>query len=379
VACAIAQHDLKRLLAYHSIENIGIILMGLGAAMLGRWGDRPELVVLGMACAVMHVWNHSLFKALLFLSAGSVIQTVRTREIDRMGAVGRSMPWTAGLFTLGALAICGLPPLNGFVSEFFLYTGALGSLRDGAVGVVGAVAPVLALTGALACACFIKVIGCVFLGHPRSEPAAEARECGWIMRAPMCVLAGACVILGLVPILAAPALDAAAAGWALEAAVLPLRSLVPFGIIGVVVVALGAATLAAAFGVSALARLRRPLRAVTWDCGYAAPSARMQYSSSSVARTLVRLFAFVVRPREHAPTVAGAFPPRTAHRGHADDVALDRLIRPFCRALAARFVGIRQWQTGRIQVYILYVGVATLCLMLLVVPLIPLLKRLLTR
>src|SRR4030095_1826547 len=175
--------------AYHSIENIGIIIMGLGVAMLGRWGDRPELVALGMGCAVMHVWNHALFKCLLFLSAGSVIHATATREIDRMGSLARAMPWSAGLFTLGAVAICGLPPLNGFISEFFLYSGAVRALSGGVAGLASLAAPALALIGGLACACFIKVVGCVFLGHPRSEAAMHAHECAWSMRISMLILA----------------------------------------------------------------------------------------------------------------------------------------------------------------------------------------------
>ncbi len=407
VAYAIGQHDLKRLLAYHSIENIGIILMGLGVAMLGRWGGRPDLVVLGMACAIMHVWNHGLFKALLFLSAGSVIHSVKTRQIEEMGGLARPMPWTAGLFTLGAVAICGLPPLNGFVSEFFLYMGSLRSLLDGSgvptrdaprvgspAGVVCVAAPVLALIGALASACFIKVIGCVFLGHPRSEAAADARECPGIMRAPMGILAALCVVLGLVPVIGAPVLDAAAASWAGQGpshgsgqgpgpgppASLPsLASLIPFGTLSLVVASLGAAMLAAAIAMAARRRERRDRRAVTWDCGYAAPSPRMQYSASSVARTLVHLFAFALRPREHAPTVAGPFPRPQTYHGHVDDATLEGVVRPFCRAVAARFVRIRQWQTGRIQAYIVYVGLTTLCMLLFVLPLIQLLRRLVTQ
>src|SRR5262249_9358993 len=128
VAFAIGQHDLKRLLAYHSIENIGIIAMGLGLAMIGRTLSRPDWVLLGLAGVLLHVWNPALFKALLFLSAGSVIHATHSREIDRLGGLAKTMPWTALSFLVGAMAICGLPPLNGFVSEFLIYLGMFGTL-----------------------------------------------------------------------------------------------------------------------------------------------------------------------------------------------------------------------------------------------------------
>src|SRR5262249_33375736 len=131
VAFAIGQHDLKRLLAYHSIENIGIIVMGIGLALLGRSLGRTDWVLLGMAGALLHVWNHALFKSLLFLSAGSVIHAVHTRAIDHLGGLARRMPWTALCFLVGAVAICGLPPLNGFVSELLVYLGLFRTLGAG--------------------------------------------------------------------------------------------------------------------------------------------------------------------------------------------------------------------------------------------------------
>ena len=169
VAFAIGQHDLKRLLAYHSIENIGIIVMGLGLALIGRSLGRADWVILGLGGGLLHVWNHALFKALLFLSAGSVIHAAHTREIDHLGGLAKAMPWTALCFLVGAVAICGLPPLNGFVSEFLIYLGLFGTLGErGGTDVRrrGLRRPGLALIGALAVACFVKVYGAVFLGRP---------------------------------------------------------------------------------------------------------------------------------------------------------------------------------------------------------------------
>ena len=151
VVFAIGQHDIKRLLAYHSVENIGIIFMGIGIAMLGASSGNKAIFVLGMAGALLHVWNHSLFKSLLFLGAGSVLHSAHTREMDGLGGLAKAMPFTAAGFLVGSAAICGLPPLNGFVSELLVYLGLFGGLAMGGFGFsLGAMAaPVLAATGAL--------------------------------------------------------------------------------------------------------------------------------------------------------------------------------------------------------------------------------------
>jgi hydrogenase-4 component B len=169
---ALGQHDLKRMLAYSSIENMGIVALGLGLALLGRFYGRTDWILLGLGGALFHVWNHSLFKSLLFLGAGAVIHAAHTREMDRLGGLARRMPWTAALFTTGAVAICALPPLNGFAGEWLLYAG-LFRAADPVAGAsfpaaaLGAVA--LSLIGALAVACFVKALGVVFLGEARGE------------------------------------------------------------------------------------------------------------------------------------------------------------------------------------------------------------------
>ena len=217
VAFAIGQHDLKRLLAYHSIENIGIIVMGIGVAMIGRSLGRTDWVVLGLGGSLLHVWNHALFKALLFLSAGSVIHSVHTRDIDQLGGLAKVMPWTSLCFLVGSVAICGLPPLNGFVSEFLIYLGLFGTIVPGSgptyAGAAFA-APALALIGALAVACFVKVYGAVFLGPPGrntlSVPASRRRS----MLGPMGVLVACCILIGTAPLLVAPILQQGISAWA---------------------------------------------------------------------------------------------------------------------------------------------------------------------
>ena len=214
VAFALAQHDLKRLLAYHSIENIGIILLGLGLGTLGKASGHPVLALLGFAGALLHVLNHSLFKGLLFLGAGSVVHATGSRDLERLGGLGHTMPFTAAAFLAGSWAICGLPPLNGFVSEWLIYLAAFQGLAFLHPGWSVLALAALAMIGALAAACFAKVYGVVFQGRARSPEAARAAEVSLAMRAPMGVLACACIGLGAAPLLVAPALARAAAALA---------------------------------------------------------------------------------------------------------------------------------------------------------------------
>jgi formate hydrogenlyase subunit 3/multisubunit Na+/H+ antiporter MnhD subunit len=363
VAAALGQHDLKRLLAYHSIENIGIIAIGLGLALVGRSLGRPEWVALGLAGALLHVWNHGLFKALLFLAAGSVIRASGTREIDALGGIARRMPRTALAFLVGAVAISGLPPLNGFASEFLVYSGLLGAVaaEPGRTWLVAALAvPTLALVGALALACFVKVVGAVFLGEPRTPAAERVTECGAWMQAPMAALAAACAALGLWPLLAAPALDAAIATFASAPGVASVAPLARIGAAAVLLVALIAL-------VGAALRLR--LRAggvaldATWDCGYAAPSPRMQYTGSSFAQMLVGLFAWALRPRVREPRIEGLFPRAASFHSEVPDAVLERALLPAVEAVARACLRLRWLQAGHTHVYVLYILLALLVLL----------------
>jgi hydrogenase-4 component B len=370
VVFAIGQHDLKRLLAYHSIENIGIIAMGLGLALLGRSLGRQDWLVLGLAGALLHVWNHGLFKSLLFLSAGAVLHTMQRREIDHMGGLAGRMPYTAGLFLVGAVAICGLPPLNGFVSELLIYLGLFRTLSATAgPSWVGAAfsAPLLAMIGALAVACFVKVFGTVFLGHPRSAAAQQAHEAPAPMLLPMAILAAACFIIGLVPAILVPVLDHAVAAWAPDplASRPPLAILVPFGWISVAGVLLLGLT-GSGFWLLWRRLQQGAFKTVgTWDCGYAAPSIRMQYTASSFAQFLVHLFTWVLRPRIHAPPLAGLFPAAGRFESHIDDTVLHTLVFPLSQRVEHLLARCRVLQQGRIQVYILYIAVGVVVFLVL--------------
>ena len=200
VLLALAQHDLKRLLAYHSVENIGIIALGLGVGILGLRAGLPAVAAIGFAGALLHVLNHALFKGLLFFAAGNVLHSTHTREIDHLGGLLRRMPRTGAIFLIGAAAISGLPPLNGFVSEFLIYLASFkGAVSLDGVNSVPMLATIagLALIGGLAAACFTKAFGVVFLGQPRSEHAEHAHEVGPAMVLPGFVLAAACILIGL--------------------------------------------------------------------------------------------------------------------------------------------------------------------------------------
>jgi hydrogenase-4 component B len=368
VAFAIGQHDLKRLLAYHSIENIGIIVIGLGLALLGRSLGRADLVVLGAAGGLLHVWNHATFKALLFFGAGSVIHATHTRDIDHLGGLSQRMPYTALCFLVGAVAICGLPPLNGFVSEFLVYLGLFGTLKTNqgptASGAALA-APALALIGALAVACFVKVFGAVFLGSARSAHSDEAHEAGATMIAPMGVLVICCFLIGLAPRLVVPALAKAVSAWAPDLpdvgtllAEAPLDWLSVMGLLLIGGLLVG--------GVILWQRVRgtKGAQGPTWGCGYVAPTARMQYTSSSFAQMLVDLFARFLRPRIRRPYVIGLFPQPTAFHSDVPDTVLDGIVLPACRSIAWLRSWLRVFQQGSIQTYLLYIFLALIALLL---------------
>ena len=384
VVLALAQHDLKRLLAYHSVENIGIIVMGLGLAMAGRSLGRDDWVILGLAGCLLHVWNHALFKSLLFFSAGSAIHAVHTRALDRMGGLARWMPWTAALFLVGAVAICGLPPLNGFVSELLI---GLGLLRSAGIGEgrywigLSVGLPVLAMIGALAAACFVKVYGAVFLGVARSEAAAHAHEASVWMLAPMGILALACAVIGLAPGIVAPILERAVADWTLQpvGAGFRLVTLAPLCWIS----ALGLTLLAMTGAMVLLLWIRVPrqecLPGCTWDCGYAQPTSRMQYTATSFAQMLMNLFHWVVRPRIHRPALGGLFPKPANFATHVNDPVLDAQILPAFRT-ARRWLAQVHWvQQGLGQRYVLYILITVVVMLAWAVPVGALLIRLFSR
>jgi hydrogenase-4 component B len=371
VLFALAQHDLKRLLAYHSVENIGIIALGLGVGLLGVSYDHPAMAFLGFAGGLLHVVNHATFKSLLFLGAGSVLHATGTREIEHLGGLAKRMPSTAAAFLVGSAAICGLPPLNGFVSEFMIYLGSFRALTERpclplaalTAGLAGAGA--LALIGGLAAACFTKAFGVIFLGEPRSSHAEHAHEAGPAMRIPMAVLAGVCIGVGLTApamvVLMGPVVATLTGGMNVQ----PDAAWTGDMLGQVTIVVLGGL---AAVGLVALLRVRllagRPVTAsVTWDCGYVAPTPRMQYTASSFADPLTRLFRVFLRMHRRFEPPAGLFPVSASLATETPDVYRERLYRPLF-ANAERLLGRFRWlQHGRLNLYVLYIVLALLALL----------------
>ncbi|MBN8217042.1 MAG: hypothetical protein J0L75_10410 [Spirochaetes bacterium] len=351
VALALGQHDLKRLLAYHSVENIGIILLGIAVAAAGLSLGRPALVALGLAGGLLHTWNHGLFKSLLFLAAGAVIRATGTREMDRLGGVGRLMPVTGFLFALGAAAICGLPPLNGFASEILVYLGAFKGLADWPWA--GAVVASLALIGALALACFTKVVGTVFLGNPRVASPHIAGEAPRTMRWPMAALAGFCLAIGLAPSLVVPLLKASMGAFApgFDAAH-GLASWSGFPMMSLLYAVLLAVLLPLLW---LLARTRRRAE-VTWDCGYAQPSARVQYTAVSYADGLVRNLRWFLWPERSKPKVEGIFPASSRGVVRVTDLVMERGLAPIANGVLWITHRLRFLQPGRIQLYLIYMA-----------------------
>lgn len=360
VAFALAQHDLKRLLAYHSIENIGIILIGLGIGTLGAATGHRTLAVLGFAGGLLHVWNHATFKALLFYAAGAVVRRSGTQQIDALGGLLRPMRVTGIAFLIGAVAICGLPPLNGFVSEWLLYLASFQALLEGTTValLMALAAPVLALIGALAVACFVKAFTVVFLGTPRTE-IGSARDATLSMQVPMILLAIICLFIGLWPsgagALTARATNMLTGGFSGAAVANALGPLTPIATLLLLVVVMTALL------VKTLIPTRRGV--VTWDCGYAQPTARMQYTASSFAQQLVRLFSWVLLPITHAAPPHSIFPSPQRFQTHVPDPVLDRVLLPGLRRTKRVMKVARAIQVGHVQAYLVYIVVTLIVLL----------------
>jgi hydrogenase-4 component B len=361
VLWALAQHDLKRVLAYSSVENVGIILLGMGVGALGMTYGHPLVAILGLTGAVLHSLNHALFKSLLFLAVGAVARATGTRAIEELGGVGRWMPLTALAFLLASAAIVGLPPLNGFVSEWIVLQALLQSGK--AVGptqvAVFAVAGV-GLIAALAVACFTRVFGVVFLGRHRSPRAAGPAEAEAGLLIPMFLLAGACGVLGVAPVLVlGPAarvvgqvLPTATAAAATSDAGLGSASL---SIGGLAAALVGVVALVSAAR-AALARGLAPVYAQTWGCAYARPSTRMQYTGSSFGAPILSAFGSLVRPPvERTPT---------AFATDAEDRVVRRVVGPAWGRLKRAAAALRPLQQGRVTTYLQYIVVTVLVLLL---------------
>ncbi|WP_136796726.1 proton-conducting transporter membrane subunit [Desulfosediminicola ganghwensis] len=366
VVYALGKHDLKKLLAYHSVENIGIILIGAGIGMIGISSNNMVMASFGFAGSLLHVLNHSIFKSLLFLGAGAVLQKTGIRHIDQLGGLMKRMPTTGKTFLTGSISISGLPPFNGFVSEFLIYYGAFHGITLNGSSFIFVMLAILSLAiiGGLAAACFTKVVGVVFLGEPRTEKAANGSEVGIAMTAPMILLAASCLLIGLFP---APFVDLAFMGLA------SVKALAPVGAEEIAVVtanlALAARLFLALFLICVLLRkvlyLRKQIsRGPTWGCGFTQPTVRMQYTGTSYAMSIVDFFRPFVLIRTRYSGINRIFPGRTTYESRVDDIAevalVDRIVTPLLY-----LIGKFRWiQHGYIQLYIGYIVVTIIALLL---------------
>ncbi len=316
VLMALQQHDLKRLLAYHSVENIGIIAIGIGLSLVFAQSGHGALAAVALVAALFHVLNHALFKGLLFMGAGAVLTATGTRELEAMGGLIRRMPQTAALFLVGCVAIAALPPLNGFVSEWLTFQAALMAPRlegSSLTALLPVSAALLALAGALSAACFVKVFGVAFLGQPRSEVVGKAEEVDGWMRWGMAVPAFACLLLGLFPgplmgalgrvsegLLGAGLPEAAVSGWTWIAPLAPERASYSPGVVALLLAAI------ALVGWALLRHRAGVQRVPLWSCGHPRVTPDMQYTATAFSQPLRQIFSVLYRPREQLRFVGAA-------------------------------------------------------------------------
>ncbi|MBK5960046.1 hydrogenase 4 subunit B [Rhodoplanes elegans] len=380
VVYALAEHDIKKLLAYHSVENIGIILLGVGTGMIGLAAQQPLVAVLGLMAGLYHLVNHAVFKGLLFLGAGSVIYRMHTKNMEEMGGLARAMPWTSLCFLVGALAISAIPPLNGFVSEWFTYQALFAAALDGTFLVKFATpiaATMLALTGALAVMCFVKAYGVIFSGAPRSRHAEHAREVPAAMVIGMVVLAAACVALGLAAPLVAPVIGGvAAATLHMPVAVLadgalvvpgdPARAVLSTPLIALLLIAAAVLPLALMAAWSAArAGVRRV--AAPWACGYL-PDGHMAVSAGSFAQPIRMFFRPLYAVRKDVAVVSTAISHRfesVVAQARRSEPLFDRtLVAPVIDAVTGIGRRAQTLQNGDFRIYCLYIVGALVALLL---------------
>jgi hydrogenase-4 component B len=381
VLYALMEHDLKRLLAYHSIENIGIILMGLGAALMFLHTNHPVLATLALIAGLYHTINHAIFKALLFLGAGAVLHSMHTRNMEEMGGLIKRMPKTAFCFLIGAVAISALPPLNGFVSEWLTYQSLLQGFgtTDSLVRLMFPLSgAMLALTGALAAACFVKAFGITFLAQPRSEHAAQAHEASPTMVIGMGVLTAACVFLGLFPTMflrllepvtqqligqPLPAYLVRGDGWVLgnTQELGGTVSTVGIALMGICLLPIPL-VLWLLFG-----RRTRVRIGPTWDCGQRGLTPQMEYTATGFSKPIRMIFKALFRPRREVQReydYSPYFAKTLRFESHIEEAFVTRLYRPLNRGILRFSRRMRGLQAGSIQAYLIYIFITLLLLLM---------------
>lgn len=384
VMYALMEHDLKSLLAYHSVENIGIILLGIGAGMIFQSFGMRELAALGLLAGLYHTVNHAMFKALLFLGAGSLLYATHTRNMEEYGGLLRRMPWTGAFFLIGAVSISALPPTNGFVSEWLVFQSLFLSFHIPDIFLklmLPLAAAILALTGALALACFAKAFGISFLALPRSTHARHAEEVPVPMRMGMTLLAVVCVALGLGPMVVVPLLDRVVApfagvpiqekvlamdGWALAPVNVEFSSLsTPALALLLVVLSMLGLGLAVAFGGRVNTR-----RYKTWGCGINL-TPRMEYTATGFVQPIKRVFSALYQPTVKLETEflkeSRYFAKRQHFEFHIEPLFQKYLYDPLITFFTTMADRLKVIQAGSLHLYLTYIFVTLIALLLLAV------------
>jgi len=379
VLYALMQHDLKRLLAYHTVENIGIIFIGLGLALAFKAHGMAFAAALALTAGLLHVFNHSVFKSLLFFGSGAVLTATGERDMEHLGGLIHRMPQTAFAFLIGCMAISALPPLNGFVSEWLTFQAILLSPQLPSWGlklIIPAVGGLLALAAALAAACFVKLFGVSFLGRARTPVAAEAREADRFSLAAMFALAALCLVAGIFPGLfidaLAPVAKAMVGNSMPHQASLEWLTIVPIaesrssynGLLVFTFVLLSGSIASVAIHRLASDRLRR---APAWDCGYPDPNPAIQYTADSFSQPIRRVFGtviFAAREIGDMPPPGSASPARLTVETH--DLIWETLYAPIGKSMTflTERINILQFLTIRRYLTLVFVALVVLLLVL---------------
>jgi hydrogenase-4 component B len=382
VLYALAEHDIKRLLAYHSIENIGIILLGVGSAMIFNVFGAERLAAMALIAALFHTINHALFKSLLFFGAGSVISKTHTRDIEEYGGLIKTMPYTAVFFLIGAVAISGLPPFNGFASEWLTFQSLFAgisakSMIIKSVFMFGAAS--LAFTGGLAAACFVKAFGITFLARPRSIHAEHAKESDLTMQIGMGIVAFLCLILGILSGRFTNILTVAihqigflaGQGSAFDTYGNTIVVNNGFAVLNLAYVFMGALlTLAlTALLVYLLSRNQKTTIKGIWDCGFSYSTSRMEITSTGFARSLILVFRSIFRPQKEHEVEYSSSDSRYFTKSRTVTLSTVNVYEtyfyyPTLRALNFISAQVKKTQNGNVNLYLFYITVILIGLLI---------------
>jgi hydrogenase-4 component B len=381
VLYAVVEHDIKRALAFHSIENIGIILIGLGLSVVFASFNLTALSVLALVASMYHTMNHAIFKGLLFMGAGSVVYATHTRNVEHLGGLIKKMPWTAFLFLIGALSIAGLPPFNGFISEWLTMQALLSSSQIPStilqISIAFASLP-FALTIGIAAATFVKLFGMSFLSKARSNHALNIKEVPRTMILGMSILAAICVLLGVIPFLGTSLIAAAFH--------LPSQPSSPFDSITMqnssgnsfanlsmpVVVIILASVAIAIFGfIRVLGGKTRKTIYGTWDCGFGSLTEKMEYTATSLSQPIRAVFKVFFKP--HTQIEKESFGEKNPYllktikiETKTKNIFEEMVYLPITSSFIFFFDKIRRLQTGKINSYLLYIMITLVLLLLFV-------------